>query len=223
MIAWTKAHKIWAAWIAVVAVLAIIGLAGVGGGSSAKPTAAPKAAPSTSAPAKPEPKPVAVTHKATPKPAKPVAVAKPAPTTPAPVATTPAAPATPTMVSQTDIVVFSVTGTGEPSIQYGNGATTNNPSEGAGPLSDGNYLPWHASMTYSAGAEYYAVTAQLEGSGSISDTVTEVVTTQCSDGTHTESFPLANGSASGGYGIAQAEYAGGDTGNATQAESDAGC
>ncbi len=116
-----------------------------------------------------------------------------APTTPAAAATTPAAP---TMLSQTDIVVFSVTGTGEPSIQYGNGATTNNPSDGAGPLSDGNYLPWHASMTYSPAAEYYAVTAQLEGSGDISDTVTEVVTTDCSNGTHTESFPLANGSAS---------------------------
>jgi hypothetical protein len=50
-----------------------------------------------------------------------------------------------------------------------------------------------------------------------------VVTTDCSNGTHTESFPLANGSASGGYGIAQAEYTGGDTGNTTQAESDAGC
>ncbi len=61
-----------------------------------------------------------------------------------------------------------------------------------------------ASMIYSAGAEYYAVTAQLEGSGDISDTVTEAVTTQCSNGTHTESFPLANGSASGGYRIAQA-------------------
>lgn len=143
-----------------------------------------------------------------------------APTTPAPAATTPPAPA---MLSQTDIVVFSVTGTGEPSIQYGDGATTNNPSDGAGPLSDGNYLPWHASMTYSPGAEYYAVTAQLEGSGSISDTVTEVVTTQCSNGTHTESFPLASGNASGGYGIARAEYTGGDTGNATQAETDAGC
>jgi hypothetical protein len=68
------------------------------------------------------------------------------------------------------------------------------------------------------------VTAQLEGSGNITDTVTEVITTYCSDGTHkTESFPLASGHASGGYAIANAEYADGDTGNATQAESDAGC
>lgn len=131
---------------------------------------------------------------------------------------------TPTMTKQTDIVVFSVSGNGEPSIQYGDGATTNNPSDGAGPLGDGVYLPWHASMNYSAGAFYYAVTAQLEGYGSIQDTVSEQITTYCSNGhIKTETFPLANGSASGGYGIATAEYTGGDTGNASQAESDAGC
>jgi hypothetical protein len=80
-------------------------------------------------------------------------------------------------------------------------------------------------MTYDPNALYYAVSAQLEGSGSISDTVTEQVTTQCSNGTHAESFPLANGSADGGYGIAQAEYSnlGSGTGNAAQAEQDAGC
>ena len=54
--------------------------------------------------------------------------------------------------------------------------------------------------------------------------MTEVITTYCSDGSHkTESFPLASGHASGGYNIAQAEYTGGNTGNATQAETDAGC
>jgi hypothetical protein len=74
------------------------------------------------------------------------------------------------------------------------------------------------------------------GSGSIQDSVTEVVTTWCSGSKpRTESLPLASGNASGGYGIATAEYDGGDTGNATaeydggdtgnatQAESDAGC
>lgn len=79
-------------------------------------------------------------------------------------------------------------------------------------------------MTYDPNALYYAVTAQLEGSGDISDSVTEVITTYCSDGSHkTESFPLAHGHASGGYNIAQAEYADGDTGNAQQAEQDVGC
>ncbi len=34
---------------------------------------------------------------------------------------------------------------------------------------------------------------------------------------------LSNATASGGYAIAMAEYTGGETGNALQAESDAGC
>jgi len=68
------------------------------------------------------------------------------------------------------------------------------------------------------------VTAQREGYGAFSDSVTEVITTKCSgQPAKTESFSLASGNASGGYAIAQAEYAGGDTVNAMQAESDAGC
>jgi hypothetical protein len=120
--------------------------------------------------------------------------------------------------------VFKVTGTGYPSIQYGTDSDSRSPAGGYGPLGDGAALPWNAALAYDPDALYYAVTAQLEGSGDISDSVTEVVTTYCSDGTkHAESFPLASGQASGGYNIARAEYAGGDTGNAGQAESDAGC
>lgn len=141
------------------------------------------------------------------------------PTAPA----TSAAPAA-TMTKQTDEIVFKVWGTGEPSIQYGTDSSTNNPSSGAGDLGDGNYLPWQASMSYNPAALYYAVTAQLEGSGNIKDSVTEVVTTWCSGSKpKTENFPLASGNASGGYAIATAEYDSGDTGNAEQAESDAGC
>jgi hypothetical protein len=128
------------------------------------------------------------------------------------------------MTRQTDIVVFKVSGSGYPSIQYGTDSDNNQAQGDYGPLSDGNALPWSASMTYNPNALYYAVTAQLEGYGDISDSVTEVVTTYCSNGVHkTESFPLASGQASGGYAIAQGEYTGGDTGNAQQAESDAGC
>jgi hypothetical protein len=133
-------------------------------------------------------------------------------------------PPTPTMTKQTDTVVFRVQGSGYPSIQYGSDSSNHQATGGYGQLGDGNALPWSATMPYDPGAQYYAVSAQLEGSGSITDSVTEVITTWCSDGTHkTESFPLANGSASGGYAIATAEYTGGDTGNAQQAESDAGC
>jgi hypothetical protein len=130
----------------------------------------------------------------------------------------------PTMTKQTDIVVFKVSGSGYPSILYGTDSNNISPPGGYGPLGDGNALPWSASLSYDPNALYYAVTAQLEGYGDISDSVTEVITTYCSDGHHkTESFPLASGHASGGYNIARAEYAGGDTGNATQAETDAGC
>jgi hypothetical protein len=130
----------------------------------------------------------------------------------------------PTMVRQSDTVVFKVSGSGYPSIQYGTDSSNNQVPGGNGPLGDGVALPWQASMTYDSAALYYVVTAQLEGSGAIADSVTEVVTTKCSgQAAKTESFTLASGNASGGYAIAQAEYAGGDTGNATQAESDAGC
>lgn len=133
-------------------------------------------------------------------------------------------PSAPTMTRQTDTVVFKVWGSGYPSIQYGSDSDNNSPKGGYGPLGDGNALPWSGSVTYDSNALYYAVSAQLEGYGDIRDSVTEVITTSCSDGSRkTESFQLASAHASGGYNIAQAEYAGGDTGNAAQAESDAGC
>ena len=136
----------------------------------------------------------------------------------------PSAAPGPTMSRQTDTVVFKVTGSGYPSIQYGTDSNNDSPPGGYGPLGNGNALPWSASLTYDSSALYYYVSAQLQGYGDISDSVTEVITTYCSDGSHeTESFALANGHASGGYNIAQAEYTGGNTGNATQAESDAGC
>jgi len=104
----------------------------------------------------------------------------------------PSAPAAPTMTRQTDKVVFRVSGSGYPSVQYGSDSDSNNVPGGYGPLGDGVALPWSASLTYDPNALYYAVSAQLEGSGDISDSVTEVITTYCSDGSHkTESFALA--------------------------------
>jgi hypothetical protein len=125
---------------------------------------------------------------------------------------------TPTMTRQTDLVVFKVTGSGYPSIQYGTDNNGNSPPGGYGPLGNGNALPWSGSLTYDSSALYYYVSAQLQGYGDISDSVTEVITTYCSNGHHKkESFPLASGHASGGYNIAMAEYTGGGTGNAQQA------
>lgn len=106
----------------------------------AKP--APASHVAQSAAAKPTPKktqaPKAAVPKHTTAPAKAAPAVTHAPASPAPAATTPAAP---TMLSQTDIVAFTVSGSGLPSIQYGNGATTNNPSDGSGPPADGNYRP----------------------------------------------------------------------------------
>jgi hypothetical protein len=130
------------------------------------------------------------------------------------------------MTSQTDTVLFNVSGSGYPSVQYGSDSNNNDAPGSYGPLGNGVALPWSASLTYNSSALYYAVSAQLQGYGDISDSVTEVITTVCSDRHHkTESFPLASGHASGGYAIGQAEYSnlGSGTGNATQAESDAGC
>jgi hypothetical protein len=133
---------------------------------------------------------------------------------------TPTPVAAPTMTKQTDRIVFKVWGSGDPTVQYGSDSSNND----VGSIGSGVALPWSGSMTYNPSALYYAVSAQLQGGGVISDSVTEVIRTYCSDGKHkTESFALASGHASGGYAIAQAEYADGDTGNASQAESDAGC
>jgi hypothetical protein len=121
----------------------------------------------------------------------------------------------PTMKKQTDTIVFRVSGSGRPSILHGSDSSDHQAPGGYGPLGDGSALPWKASMPYDSGALYYAVTAQLEGGGSITDSVTEVAETWCSDGARkAESFPLANGSASGGYSIARAQYngLGSDTG-----------
>ena len=118
----------------------------------------------------------------------------------APSASAPAAPPAsasapaPTMTRQTDTVVFKVSGSGYPSVQYGTDSNSNDVPGGYGPLGNGVALPWSASLTYDPSALYYAVSAQLQGSGDISDSVTEVITTYCSDGSHkTESFPLATG------------------------------
>jgi hypothetical protein len=129
------------------------------------------------------------------------------------------------MTKQTDVIVFAVQGSGYPTIQYGTDSSDHQATGGYGPLGDGNALPYSATIPADPNALYYYVSAQLQGSGSITDSVTEVIETWCSDGANkTESFPLASGSASGGYAIADAEYTGGgNTGNAAQAEQDAGC
>jgi hypothetical protein len=64
-----------------------------------------------------------------------------------------------TMTRQTDKVVFKVSGSSYPSIQYGTDSDNNSPKGGYRTLGDGNVLPWSASMTYDPNALYYAVSA----------------------------------------------------------------
>jgi hypothetical protein len=123
----------------------------------------------------------------------------------------PVAPPSPTpppvtVTGTTVTIMFSVSGTGEPSIQYGTNSMNDSPPGGYGPLGDGNLLPWSASIPVQSGALYYYVSAQLQGDGSITDTVSQVTVTTYSNGTsQTSTDVLATGQASGGYNIAQAE------------------
>jgi hypothetical protein len=103
-------------------------------------------------------------------------------------------------------ILFTVTGSGYPSITYGTDSDNLSPSGTLGPLGDGNALPWHGSLAYRKGALYYDVSAQLEGGGDIRCAVVLKVTQYYSDGTHiSRSKTEARGHASGGYNICDAQ------------------
>jgi hypothetical protein len=100
-----------------------------------------------------------------------------------------------------DKVCFAVTGTGQPSISYGSDSDSRDAGGTLGDLGDGNALPWSACMPADRHALYWSLTAQLEGGGDITATVSE----KRPDGTEKT---LATAHASGGYQVASAEYAG---------------
>jgi hypothetical protein len=91
-------------------------------------------------------------------------------------------------------VVFMVSGNAPDgvSITYGSDTVNDSPSGTLGPLGSGTPAPWQASLPYNSSALYYYVSAQLQGSGSISCSVS---------GPGSE----VNGQASGQYNICQAE------------------
>jgi hypothetical protein len=135
------------------------------------------------------------------------APADPAPTAPsaAPATTAPAKPAV-TETSTDLFVKFTVTGTGQPTIQYGSDSDTRGGGGHLGALGEGNYLPWSATMPEDDNALYYDVTAQLQGYGDITATVSEVTVHHYSNGTtKTETRVLKTAHASGSYNIAMAE------------------
>jgi hypothetical protein len=111
-----------------------------------------------------------------------------------------------TVAYRTDRIVYTVTGSGYPSVQYGSDSNTVDVPGGYGPLGDGVALPFSASQRPDGNALYYDVTAQLEGGGDIAATVTEVRTTVYKDGHSVEhTTQLAHAHAAGGYAIANAE------------------
>lgn len=129
-------------------------------------------------------------------PAAAAQVSNPANTQPA-VAASSAPPAVVT-------VHFSVTGTGAPSITYGSDSDNRTPPGTAGPLGDGVPLPWHGHLRFDAAAQYYDISAQLEGSGNISCRIWITAPGY-------QTLTVARGHASGGYNICDAQAAPNDT------------
>jgi hypothetical protein len=92
----------------------------------------------------------------------------------------------PKQQSQPQVVTFTVTGSAPDGvdIQYGSDSSNNSPS--------GVALPWTITMPYDSNAEYYSVSAQLQGDGTL----------QCSVTVHGKT---KNASANGAYQICDAQ------------------
>jgi len=116
-------------------------------------------------------------------------------------------PSPPVIVTYTSqYLAYAVTGTGSADITYGTDSIYDSPP-GSG-LGSGTAVPWSGSLPYAPNqnALYYLVTAQLQGSGDISCSVSLVTVTHYSNGTkYSTSQVLATGSASGGFNICTAE------------------
>jgi hypothetical protein len=116
----------------------------------------------------------------------------------------------PTVNSPTQ-VTFTVTGTGDPSITYGTDSDNRDGGGQLGQLSDGNGLPWTAALPFNGGAEYYYISAQLEGGGSLSCKITVT-------GPGDVPLVVSSGQAQGGYNICSAQAAPDSTGTSWQNE-----
>lgn len=162
--------------IAAAATVALLALAGCGGSAALTRTSTTPA----STPTCPYPAGSAACAVATPPPA------------PTPAATT-TAPAHVTLR-------FSVTGSGQPSITYGSDSDSISPPGGLGAVGDGVALPWHAALSFDPSAQYYDLSAQLQGSGSITCKITVSAGARYSTLTYT-------GHASGGYNICDVQIA----------------
>lgn len=108
-------------------------------------------------------------------------------------------------------VVYSVSGTGAPTIQYGTDSDNRDGGGTLGLLGEGNRVPWHKSLKFDPDADYYTLTAQLEGSGDI----TCKIAVSYSDGS---TLTVATGHASGSYNICSAQAASEDSGQSWMKE-----
>jgi hypothetical protein len=136
----------------------------------------------------------------TPKGTRSQTPATPVYTPAAPVAST--APADVTPPPAQAYVVFTVTGSAPSgaTIMYGSNADNITPPGSLGVLGNGVALPFTATLKFDPAAMYYDINAQLEGSGSITATIT-VKRAGYAD------LMVSHGSASGGYNIASAQAA----------------
>jgi hypothetical protein len=141
----------------------------------------------------------------------PAATTLPATPVYTPAAATSAPPATPTTVT------FYVSGTAVSGagITYGTDTDNRSPAGGLGLGGSGTALPWHASIPFDPAAQYYTVSAQLQG-----DTAGNITCTIVVSGPGDTPLTVAHGHASGGYNICDAQAAPDDpTGVSWQPES----
>lgn len=120
----------------------------------------------------------------------------PAPAAPAAAVPTTPPPSTPTTVT------FMVSGTGEPSIQYGNNSDNISPPQcTGGDLGESCTLGFTATLPYTGTAEYWNINAQLDSSGgTISCSITV-------SGPGDKPLVVASGQASGAFQICDAQAA----------------
>ena len=115
----------------------------------------------------------------------------------------PTATPTPT-VNPATTVTFTVTGWGDPSITYGTDSDNRDGGGTLGQLGDGNATPWTRSMTFDGTAQYYYISAQLEGGGAITCKIV-------ASGPGDDPLTVATGHASGGYNVCSAQAAPSDS------------
>jgi len=116
--------------------------------------------------------------------------------------------ATVSVTHRRERILFKVWGSAPDGAQitYGTDSTNLSPKAGLGFDGEGSAVPWAGHLRYTASADYWYVSAQLQGSGDIQCGVYAQVTDWFSDGTHkTLQKRLAHGHAAGGYNICQAE------------------